>query len=333
MKYFNILTSKKAKKLSQKREGEIKFFEDVPFGDSKKSIENQLEKSSAKFILFGISEDIGVRANYGRPGTKNAWNTVLKTLLNIQSNRFTKPSSILVLGHFNFDEIDLKSSNNQELKKNVNIIDAEVSNLVYLIKKSGKTPIAVGGGHNNAYGLIKGCALALKSKVNAINFDAHSDFRALEGRHSGNGFSYAMDEGFLKKYFIFGLYEIYTSESVYNNIENNKNIDYISFESIEVKKEISFEKALEKGQQFVSKQSFGIEVDCDALAHCPSSAMTPTGFDSRQARQFVFHLAKNHNASYLHICEAAPRLNSKKRDYNVGKMIVALIMDFINEKN
>jgi formiminoglutamase len=39
--------------------------------------------------------------------------------------------------------------------------------------------------------------------VNAINFDAHSDFRILEGRHSGNGFSYAYEEGFLKKYFIF----------------------------------------------------------------------------------------------------------------------------------
>jgi formiminoglutamase len=38
--------------------------------------------------------------------------------------------------------------------------------------------------------------------VNAINFDAHSDFRILEGRHSGNGFSYAYEEGFLKKYFI-----------------------------------------------------------------------------------------------------------------------------------
>jgi formiminoglutamase len=38
--------------------------------------------------------------------------------------------------------------------------------------------------------------------VNAINFDAHSDFRILEGRHSGNGFSYAYEEAFLKKYFI-----------------------------------------------------------------------------------------------------------------------------------
>jgi formiminoglutamase len=42
----------------------------------------------------------------------------------------------------------------------------------------------------------------LQRKTGAINFDAHSDFRILEGRHSGNGFSYAYEEGFLKKYFI-----------------------------------------------------------------------------------------------------------------------------------
>ncbi len=336
MDYFKPLTFKKAQQLVQKRQGETKFFENVAFATSEISIEEQLKKSSAEFVLFGIAEDIGVRANGGKTGAKNAWDTVLKTLLNIQSNHYTKPSRLLVLGHFDFDELEPKSSGNKDLKKlrkKVNIIDAEVTNLVHLIKKSGKIPIAIGGGHNNAYGMIKGCALALNSKINSINFDAHTDFRTLEGRHSGNGFSYAMDEGFLERYFIFGVQENYTSESIYKNIKKSEPIDFISFESIDVRKEISFGKALEKGQEFVCQQPFGIELDCDAIAHCPSSAMTPTGFDSTQARRFVYNMGKNFNAAYLHICEAAPKLNPKKRDYNVGKMIVALIMDFIQAKN
>ena len=61
--------------------------------------------------------------------------------------------------------------------------------------------------------------------------------------------------------------------------------------------------------------------------------MTPTGFDSTKARQFVFGLGKNSNTAYLHICEAASKLNPKKRDYNVGKIITALIMDFMGSKN
>ena len=68
----------------------------------------------------------------------------------------------------------------------------------YVIK--GYIPIVIGGGHNNAYGNIKGSALAHGKPVNAINFDAHSDFRILEGRHSGNGFRYAKSENYLHKY-------------------------------------------------------------------------------------------------------------------------------------
>ena len=83
----------------------------------------------------------------------------------------------------------------------------------------------------------------------------------------------------------------------------------------------------------MNKQPFGIELDCDAIAHCPSSAMTPTGFDSTQARQFVFGLGKHSNATYLHICEAAPKFNPKKKDFNVGKMITALIVDFVTSKS
>ena len=67
-----------------------------------------------------------------------------------------------------------------------------------------------------------------------------------------------MDEGFLKRYFVFGVHESYTSESIYNSIENNEDIDYISFESIDVRQEISFRKALEKGQNFISKQPYGL---------------------------------------------------------------------------
>ena len=83
----------------------------------------------------------------------------------------------------------------------------------------------------------------------------------------------------------------------------------------------------------MSKQPFGLEVDCDAIAHCPSSAMTPTGFDSTKVRQFVFGLGKHSNATYLHICEAAPKLNPKKKGFNVGKMITALIVDFVTSKS
>lgn len=333
MQYFKLFTTEKAQKFGQKRQGETKLFEDIVFSNPKENLEEQIQKSTAKFVLFGISEDIGVQANYGNPGTKHAWNSVINSLLNIQSNRFTMTNDLMILGHFDFNSIENKKLKDiKSLREAVKIIDFEVAHLVHLIKKYGKIPIAIGGGHNNAYGLIKGCSLALNNKINVINFDAHSDLRALEGRHSGNGFSYALEDGFLNRYYIFGLHENYTPESIFSKIDNSKNIQFISYESVEVKKEITFEKALDIGQKFVSKNPFGIEIDCDAIAHCPSSAMTPTGFSIAEVRKFVFEIGKNTNTTYLHICEAAPKNSHKKRDYNVGKMISALIMDFIRAK-
>src|SRR5690606_37852474 len=113
------------------------------------------------------------------------------------------------------------------LSEMVEEIDKEVSHIICQIVTAGKTPIIIGGGHNNAYGNIKGTALANTKPVNAINFDAHTDFRIQEGRHSGNGFTYAYDEGFLKNYFIFGLHENYASKAVMENIK--KQSDRIKF--------------------------------------------------------------------------------------------------------
>src|SRR4051812_10254491 len=127
------------------------------------------------------------------------------------------------------------------LSELVDKIDKDVAHAVCQIILAGKTPIIIGGGHNNAYGNIKGTALAKGKPVNAINFDAHTDFRVLEGRHSGNGFSYAFEEGFLKRYFIFGLHENYTSKGVMETIKKHSDaIKFNTYEQISVRKEKSF---------------------------------------------------------------------------------------------
>ena len=131
------------------------------------------------------------------------------------------------MGYLGFDEeykklADLdptKITYINKARKIVEEIDKEVTYYVSMIIRSGKIPIVVGGGHNNAYGMLKGSSLALNKPINAINMDAHSDFRSLEGRHSGNGFSYAFYEGFLSKYTVFGLQENYSSKSVLKSFE------------------------------------------------------------------------------------------------------------------
>jgi formiminoglutamase len=245
---------------------------------------------------------------------------------------------LLILGHI-FPKKALKkmekwdSSNKKHIKKArklVEEIDTEVSNLVYQIVKAGKIPIIIGGGHNNAYGNIKGTSLALNKPINAINFDAHTDFRPEEGRHSGNGFRYAYSEEFLNKYFVFGLHENYTSDSILRTMNKlKKKVSYTTFESIKIRKETTFEEELQKGIEFVSNKPYGIEVDCDAIENIPSSAMTPSGFSGNEAREFVSFLGKHPNAKYLHICEAAPSLGTEQEVTQAGKLISYLITDFM----
>ena len=255
-------------------------------------------------------------------------------MLNIQSNYHTQAKKVLILGNIDCSKEseaikNLNQDNKKDLKKARNLvsnIDKYVSDLVYQIVKAGKIPIIIGGGHNNAYGNLKGASLAKNKAVNAVNFDAHTDFRAEEGRHCGNGFSYAYTEGFLKNYFIFGVHENYTSENTFKTINKLKSIQYNTFEAIKVRKELRFKSEMQKALDHVSKNAFGIEIDCDAILNIPSCAKTPSGFSTNNAREFVNFFGKHKNAMYLHICEAAPK---KKQQAQVGALISYLITDFI----
>ena len=342
MEKLILFTSNDLAKVTNHRSGEIKFGEKmltIPKGTDTLTF---LKTSEAKYVLFGIPEDIGVRANFGRPGAASAWDSAIKSIANIQHNRFCKGYQLLVLGqldvcedmkeveNLNFHNVDDRS----KLSKLVEKIDKEVSHIIFNIIKSGKTPIIIGGGHNNSYGNIKGTALAKGKPINAINFDAHSDFRILEGRHSGNGFSYAYEEGFLKKYFIFGLHENYTSKSVLDIIKKiEERVRYNTYDSIKIRKEKDFNQELVHAIDFIQNDFYGIEIDLDAIPNIASSAMTLSGFSIEELRQFVSYFGKNRHASYLHICEGAPDLGEEKNNHLIGKLIGYLVTDFIKSNS
>ncbi len=333
MSFLKIYSEKELASFIKKRAGETKFGEKVCFVETLED----LKKHPAKYVLVGIPEDIGVRANYGNPGTSIAWEAALGNLLNIQHNHLTNAENVIVLG-----EIDCETQMQQaatiskdenhyleELGELVTQIDHKVSEVVKKIVEAGKFPILIGGGHNNSYGNLKGTSEALQKPINCINFDAHTDFRALEHRHSGNGFSYAFEEGFLDKYFIFGLHKNYTSEAVFNSIEkNSERVKFNLFEDISVEQIQSFSEALKEAENFCCNENFGIELDMDAIEMMGSSAISPSGFTLSEARKFVSYFSKHQNARYLHICEGSPSGGVFPNE--VGKAIAYLVSDTIS---
>ncbi len=334
MKALKLYTEENCLPFISKRGGETKFGEAVQFVSKLED----LKKLPAKYVLLGIPEDIGVRANYGNEGTSKAWEHGLKSLLNIQKNEFTEPENVIILG-----EIDCETQMTQasqilkadphfaeKLGELVTQIDHKVSEIIEIIISANKIPIIIGGGHNNSCGTIKGTSKALQQPINCINFDAHSDFRALEHRHSGNGFSYAFEDGFLDKYFIFGLHRNYTSESVFSSFEKNiGRVEFNLFEDISIQQKISFSEALHNAEDFCCGKPFGLELDMDAIENMGSSALTPSGFSMNEARRFISYFSKNNNFRYIHICEGSPEVRNYKNQ--VGKAIAYLVSDVISK--
>lgn len=337
---LQLYTSEHLQSLISKRAGETKFGEKVQSLSSKENLTEQLQQTTAKYVLFGIPEDIGIRANRGKKGATTAWEATLKVLLNTQNNTYNKGKRMLVLGHLDCSELLERANSFAEdspeyhllLSQLVNKIDEEVSYLVFQIVSAGKKPIIIGGGHNNAYGNIKGTALGKSKAINVVNLDAHTDFRSMEGRHSGNGFSYALKQHFLDKYFMFGLHENYSSKKVFKNIDAMpERLQYNTFESLCIRQEQGFSFQLHNALSFIDDRPFGVEIDCDAIENIPSSAMTPSGFSANQARAFVSFFGKQKNASYLHLCEAAPNAKDANEMYAVGKLLSYMITDFIRK--
>lgn len=206
MDSFKIYSQSDVLNLVNQRAGEIKLGEKAQTVSSL----NELQNSSAKFVLLGIPEDVGVRANYGIGGAKTVWPVALKALLNAQSNSFLPGEEILILGNFEIAEPSHKSVD--ELRKKATEIDDLVYPIIEKVVAAGKIPIIIGGGHNNAYPIIRGTSLGLKQSINVVNIDAHADLRNTEeGRHSGNGFSFALKNGILNQYRIFGLHQNYVN--------------------------------------------------------------------------------------------------------------------------
>jgi formiminoglutamase len=341
--HFKFYTKADLLSLTRLRRYETKLGEQVGVLGDDHSPE-AFQRLNAEYIVFGIPEDIGVQANLGMAGTSTAWLSFLQSFLNIQSNDFLNGEEVAIIGHFDFGDhqylIDRNAQSEEEkveaYRHAVNTIDEEVEKLVKAIVAAERIPIVIGGGHNNAYPLIKGAAKGLNqaqltplAQINCINLDAHADYRPAEGRHSGNAFRYAEDDGFMQKYCVVGLQENYLQQNVWMDIVNNPFMDCITFEDIFIHEKRSFLQAVSHAISFTDDNFTGIELDLDCIEDALSSATSPSGISTLHARQYVNLCAAHAKAAYLHICEGATRLANGKTDEATGKLISYLVSDFI----
>jgi formiminoglutamase len=344
MQHLKVYSKQDILSLTRLRKFETKLGERLQIVTDPYALAASIRQSAASYVLVGIPEDIGDKANYGSGGADSVWIPFLQAFVNIQSNDFLDGNTILLLGHFDFGDIqyliDTTAKGPDEkveaYRHAVNTIDEEVEQLIKIITEAKKIPIVIGGGHNNAYPLLKGAAkgwhkadVTPLAQINCINLDAHADYRPIEGRHSGNAFRYAEEDGYLQKYCVVGVQENYLPQNVWIDMVNNPFIDCITFEDIFLHEKRTFLQAVMHAVEFAEDSVTGIELDLDVIENVLSSAVSPVGISPIHARQFISFAASNLKPAYLHICEGAARLTDGRTDANTGKLISYLVSDFI----
>lgn len=284
------------------------------------------EEENAEYIILGIEESVGPQANQGKSGAEYAFRAFLTKFLNMQANDFLKNKKIAVIGSIK-SEVAVPELNKYLA---VESLDEIVTAILTKYWKLGKKVIVVGGGHNNAYPIIKAIAKKIERPLSVVNLDAHADYRLKEGRHSGNGFRYASEEGFLNQYFALGLHVPYNAAYMLADMKKAGHQftffeEYIGGERDWGK---DFEQLAEKFEN--SGSAIGIELDLDAIANMPSSACSPSGVSLETARRYIRTLTKLNNWHYLHLTEGAP--TDKKEDETVGKALAYLTFDAVSHK-
>jgi formiminoglutamase len=296
----------------------------------------------ARYAIIGIAEDIGPRANLGRPGSDKSWDAFLQFFLNMQCNRFLDASRFLLAGQVDLTDIKAKDvqksadgkTSVSDLRELCAEIDQRVHPVLEQIVLAGLEPIIIGGGNNNSYPTIKGVLNALRKKqqdpglmLGTANCDPHADFRLIEGRHSGNPFSYADNEGLLRAYCVVGAHENYNSEDMLERLA--KRLYPVFYFDQVARKEETWEQQVQHAIDYLSKHSAftGVELDLDGIKQMPSSAKTPFGITEEQAFYFVYKLASSTDAKYLHLSEASP-IHGDDGMRSVGKVLAKTVVEY-----
>lgn len=279
----------------------------------------QQQHRNARFVILGISENAGPQANLGRAGSENAFTAFAKVFFNTQVYEKGPIDQIAFLGQIT----QIKQPQDRpEACQMVEELDALVLDVLQTHVQPGQIPIVVGGGHNNALPLMRWAAQ--KQKISVVNIDAHADLRSTDKRHSGNSFSYALQENILEHYAVFGLHEAFNNALIRKQL-SEANLTYRFFEDY-------LKGPHQLNDDYLGfiehqKNPIGLEIDLDSIAFMPSSAMSPSGWSLDQIRSLLLKLGHlNTQIAYLNLTEAAPQDDTE--DLLVGKALAYLVRDF-----
>ena len=279
--------------------------------------------STARFVIIGISENVGPQANLGRAGSENAFNAFAKVFFNTQVYPNASVENLAYLGLIKQSK---QPQDRPEACAYVEELDALLLETLHKYVLPGQIPIVIGGGHNNALSLMRWAAQ--KNKISVVNIDAHADLRPTDKRHSGNSFSFALQEDLLSQYGVFGLHEAFNNALIRKQLSDTRIVHRFFEDYLQGPYQLNDDVL---GFIQHQKNPVGLEIDMDAIANMPSSAFSPSGWSLDQVRSLLLKMGHlNSRIAYLNLTEAAPL--DDREDLVVGKALSYLVRDFCSSQ-
>lgn len=292
------------------------------------------DAATADVVILGIPTDEGIRRNGGRVGAKEAPNEIRKWLGKLTPfagphfKRHLDEIRIADLG--DIAEGDLETMHETTLQKSSELI------------ASGKIVVALGGGHDVTYPLVKGFGRAqhLPTGIGLINIDAHLDVREKKNgqHHSGSSFRLLLEEDIVKgEHFAeIGIQSFAASKEHFNWVLQ-QGARILTFEdTTEAHLPNAFEEceiAITRGDpDFPVYLSF--DMDCVGASDAPGvSAPTPIGFLAEEAYELAVAAGLSKNVRMLDIVEVSPPHDIDGRTSRLAARMIAGFLAGVANRN
>ncbi|MEO5929481.1 MAG: formimidoylglutamase [Candidatus Kapaibacterium sp.] len=276
---------------------------------------------SARVVLIGMPQDIGVRRNGGRPGAADAPNAIREMLYRLTpfdiGNGRSIPDGVLHdLGNIRVDG---------ELEE----IHERLADVVAMVCGAGLIPLVLGGGHDTTYAAASG-ACAAHGPLGMINLDAHLDVRPPNPlRNSGTSFRMLIEEGKLapESFVEFGI-QGFANAAAHAEWLAGMGGTVMTLDGI---RERGFSESLKRAYEIAAAGVAGcygtLDIDGVRGADAPGvSAVMPDGFSAAELLATARLLGRKPSTVALDIVELNPRFD---RDNITAKLAAHAAIRFV----
>ncbi len=287
------------------------WYQAIQFAD----LEEIPEEATGTIGLLGYACDEGVRRNLGRVGTKEAPDATRKKLAKLA---------------FHHQEIRITDFGNIVCEdQNLEATQESLAEAVAALREKSIFPIILGGGHDLAYGHVKGLmqGISRRDKLGIINFDAHFDLRPLETQaNSGTPFHQILEEfGNRVSYCALGIQRPSNTPELFK-IARKYQVWVSMQEDLGFQNPDRTRVMLKRFAQGVDKFYLSIDLDGFASAYAPGvSAPSPMGFSPDFVREIVAFLFKLDKVIAVDFAELNPKYDQDEITAN----LTARLIDFV----